>query len=224
MVFGKLLKREYIEFDIKIDKSKYDGGQKVKGSLTIQSKRETKVRGLRLIAEGIESARISVSERSSLSSSSYYSHTNNSSTTKSESNAFFSFDLSGLLHELCKKDFMDNDSVVVKSGTKEIPFEFTIPADAYPSYSGRHAAISCNVKATADRDNWFDKNKTISFTVINSRHTPNQTIINESKGYENFNNTQTESATVTDNGKNNNYESRRKLNALSHVSMTGEGK
>ncbi len=76
MVFDRLLKRGDVEFDIKLDnnnnnsKGKYEGGQKVKGSLTILSKRETKVRGLRLVAEGIESTRIPVSERSSLSSSS----------------------------------------------------------------------------------------------------------------------------------------------------------
>ncbi len=57
MVFDRLLKRGDVEFDIKLDnnnsKGKYEGGQKVKGSLTILSKRETKVRGLRLDADAV---------------------------------------------------------------------------------------------------------------------------------------------------------------------------
>ncbi len=55
MIFDKILKRGGIEFDIILDKDKHKAGQKVKGYLTVSSKKEVKVRGLRLIAEGIES-------------------------------------------------------------------------------------------------------------------------------------------------------------------------
>jgi len=242
MVFDRLLKRGDVEFDIKLDnnnsKGKYEGGQKVKGSLTILSKRETKVRGIRLVAEGIESTRIPVSERSSLSSSSSSSRANSSttttsSTTKRESNAFFSFDLSDALQKLYKKHDTKKDSgmVTIESGSKQTPFEFSIPTDAYPSYSGRHATVSYHVKATADRDNWFDKNKTVLFTVTSSKHnTPNPTTITDetNDGYEsNINGTQTDPSISKDNGESNNnnhYTPRRKFNALSYVSMMGEGK
>ena len=69
--------------------------------------------------------------------------------------------------------------VMIDNGIKEIPFEFTIPIDAYPSYKGKFATITYQIKATADRENWLDKNKKITFSVINSKHKANHIITNE---------------------------------------------
>lgn len=218
MIFDKILKRGGIEFDIILDKDKYKAGQKVKGYLTVSSKKEVKVRGLRLIAEGIESTRISVSERSSSSSSSSSSTVK----TKFELNAFFSIDLSDVLHGPYKNYTKYNDSVFsIKSGiTGEIPFEFTLPLDAYTSYKGKHATISYHVKATADRDNWFDKNKKVLFAVTNSQHNQNHLIANKDKEHESFSSGRTRPTTVQD----DDGIPRRQFKAPSSTSMTGEGK
>ncbi len=220
MIFDKILKRGGIEFDIILDKDKYKAGQKVKGYLTVSSKKEVKVRSLRLIAEGIESTRISVSERSSSSSSSSSSSTVK---TKFELNAFFSIDLSDALQGLYKNDTIDNDSVFsIKSGiTGEIPFEFILPLDAHPSYRGKHATISYHVKATADRDNWFDKNKKVLFAVTNSQHNQNQLIANKDKEHESFSSGRTRPTTVQDDDEGI---PKRQFKAPSCTSMTGEGK
>ncbi|WP_458743460.1 vacuolar protein sorting-associated family 26 protein [Candidatus Nitrosocosmicus sp. T] len=163
MIFDKILKTNDLDFEIVLNKQEYRGDEIVKGTLRIIAKRDCKIRGLRLSAEGIEKT---VIERV-ISSSSH-----DSSKTESQSNIFFAQDLSTVLNHLNMNGIKNKDktTVVINKGTEIIHFEFSIPSDAFPSYDGANAKIFYQIKATADRDNWIDKNKTLLFLVSNSNH------------------------------------------------------
>ena len=180
LIFDKILKRFDLEFGIILDKEICQGGETVKGTLTIISKKGVNVRALRLIIEGIEKTEITIQGSSSSDTTS--GTTNN---TYRSTNTFFFKDLSNVLQQLNMNTLMDRNKlmVMVNSGIKEIPFEFDIPVDAYPSYNGKFATITYHVKATADRDNWIDKNKEIIFSVINSKHKTNHMITNKINDY-----------------------------------------
>ncbi len=175
MIFDKLLSHRNLDFDIVLDKENYIGGDKVNGILTITAKADFKLRGLRLIAEGIEKTVIPVKRSSS--STSFSSSSNRRVETMTASHTFFFQDLSSILSQINKNVVADEDggkpSLVVDKGIREFPFEFDIPKNAYPSYKGKCAKITYYVKATADRDNWIDKNKTTEFMVDNSNHQSN---------------------------------------------------
>jgi len=159
-----------LKFDISLDKEQYMAGEKVKGILNLATNKGFKARALRLISEGEEKTRIETTESRSGSFGSSNS-TSNTTRTYSESNIFFSRDLSCLLKDLVNNVVEDGEIEVNPRTNKEIPFEFDLPTDILPSYTGKHSTISYSVKATADRLKRIDVNKKVNFNVSNSSYT-----------------------------------------------------
>jgi hypothetical protein len=158
-----------LKFDISLDKEQYMAGEKVKGTLLLATNKGFKARALRLISEGEEKTRIETTESRSGSFGSSTS-TSNTTRTYSESNIFFSRDLSDILKDLGNNVLEDGEIEVNARTNKEIPFEFDLPTDILPSYNGKHSTISYSVKATADRPKRIDVNKKITFNVSNSSY------------------------------------------------------
>lgn len=163
MIFDKILKTKDLEFEICLDRQVYNAGENVSGILRIVVYKNVHARKLRLVAEGVEKTSIEVASSS------------NTSSTYTETDIFFSKDLTDVLSGLnnnntnnsrSKEEFID----VIGNGVLEVPFNFTIPVDALPSYNGKGAKITYHIKATLDRENWIDKNKTEYFQVKNSIH------------------------------------------------------
>ena len=77
----------------------------------------------------------------------------------------------------------DGSTVVIQKGIREVPFNFTVPIDALPSYYGKGVNITYHLKATLERDNWIDKNEIKDFNVKNSNHQvrPNEDDVVEGK-------------------------------------------
>jgi len=66
----------------------------------------------------------------------------------------------------------DTGILKVKEGVWRIPFEFTIPKYAYPSYNGKHVSIIYEIIITANKAWGKDVNKKISFTIFNPNRIP----------------------------------------------------
>jgi arrestin (S-antigen)-like protein len=175
MIFNFIKGGTDLSFDISIDKEEYNASETVKGKLAITTKKNFKIRDLRLIAEGSESTNIRAKDRDSMR---YSSSTNTSDwdtmRTYTENNIFFSYDLSQLLGSI----FNDNNNIrdtdtekeIVAGTNQEIPFEFTIPKEVLPSYNGKNASVTYVIKATADRPKNVDVNKKVSFRVLNPNY------------------------------------------------------
>ena len=168
MIFNKILKGTDLAFDISLEKIQYRAGEIVRGTLGIKTEKGSKVRKLALLAEGKESTIITVSESSNTSDSSRDSTTR----TYSESNVFFSKDLSELLQKSVFSNMLQDGTLEILPQNKVIAFDFTLPAgnDVFSSYRGKHANITYTVKATADIANKLDVNKEEKFSVINSNN------------------------------------------------------
>jgi hypothetical protein len=118
----------------------------------------------KFIAEGVEKTSIEAGSSSS----------SNTSNTYTETDIFFLKDLTNVLSNVNSNvnniGSKDEDISVIRKGVLELPFNFTIPVDALPSYYGKGANIIYHMKATLDRANWIDKNKIKDFQVKNSNH------------------------------------------------------
>ena len=153
MIFDFIKGGADLSFDISMDKDEYIASETVKGKLTIMTKKNFKVRDLRLVAEGNESTNMRATDRDSMR----YRNTNstdwNNTTTYTENNIFFSHDLSQLLRPLINDSIpnTDTEKEIVAGTDQEISFEFTIPSHVLPSYKGKNASITYIIKATADR-------------------------------------------------------------------------
>ena len=95
MIFKKILKGTDLAFDINLEKPQYTPGETVRGTLSIKTEKGSKARKLVLLAEGRESTTITVTESTGIGS-----RRDTTSKTYSETNFFFSKDLSYLLQHL----------------------------------------------------------------------------------------------------------------------------
>jgi hypothetical protein len=165
MIFNKILKGTDLTFDITVEKTEYGSGEIVRGTLSIKTEKGSKVRKLMLFAEGKESTIITVSE-----SSGSGSRRDTTTRTYSETNTFFSKDLSHLLQGSISSNILQDETLEILPQNKVIAFDFTLPADnnKFSSYKGRHANITYTVKATADIAKKLDVNKEEQLSVINS--------------------------------------------------------
>src|SRR5919199_4506736 len=125
MIFDFIKGGADLSFDISIDKEEYIASETVKGKLAIITKKNFKVRDLRLIVEGSESTNIRATDRDSMR----YRNTNstdwnNTTTTYTENNIFFSHDLSHLLRPVINDNIPNTDTEKeIAAGTnEEIPF------------------------------------------------------------------------------------------------------
>ena len=168
MIFNKILKGTDLGFDISLEKTQYRPGEIVRGAVSIKTEKGSKVRKLALLAEGKESTIITVSESSETADSSRDTTTR----TYSESNVFFSTDLSELLQNSVFSNILQDGSLEILPQNKVTAFHFTLPADnnVFSSYKGKHANITYTVKATADIAKKLDVNKEEQFSVINSNN------------------------------------------------------
>ncbi len=170
MIFKKILKGTDLTFDISLEKTQYIPGEIARGTLNIKTEKGSKARKLVLLAEGKESTSITVTE-SSTGIGSRRRHT--SSRTYSETNVFFSKDLSNLLQQAVINNILQDGSLEILPQNKIIAFDFTLPADdsLFSSYKGKHANITYTVKGTVDIANKMDVNKEERFSVINPKNT-----------------------------------------------------
>src|SRR5215475_12709318 len=149
MIFERFLKGTDIRIDITLEKKQYKPGETVKGILTLMTAKRSKVRQLKLFAEGKELTKIEVSESTGSSSSS--SHTT-TTRTYSEINTFFSKDLSHFLQKSINRNTLSDGTLEILPQNKELTFDFTLPTDnsLFSSFKGKNANIAYTVKATVD--------------------------------------------------------------------------
>jgi hypothetical protein len=135
-----------------------------------------------LFAEGKESTEITVSESTGSSSS---SSSNTTTRTYSETNTFYSEDISHLLQKSVSSNIFEDGTLEILPQNKEIAFEFVLPNDnnLLSSYKGRHANITYTVKATADIAKRLDVNKEEHFSVFNPN---NNKVVSPSVSEENI--------------------------------------
>jgi hypothetical protein len=118
-----------------------------------------------LFAEGKESTIITVSENIGGGSSSRSTTTR----TYSETDTFFSEDLSHFLQKSISSNVLDEGILEISPQNKEIAFESKLPGNdrLFSSYKGKHANITYTVKATVDIAKRLDVNKEEHFSVFN---------------------------------------------------------
>ena len=164
MIFKKILKGTDLAFDITLEKTHYTPGEIVRGMLSINTEKASKARKLVLLAEGKESTTITVTESTGIGS-----RRDTTSRTYSETNVFFSKDLSNLLRQSVINNILQDGSLEILPQNKAIAFDFTLPDDntLFSSYKGKHANITYTVKGTVDIANKLDVNKEERFSVIN---------------------------------------------------------
>lgn len=164
MIFKKFLNGTDLEFGVSLEKTDFGPSETVRGLLTLNTEKRSRVQQLRLFAEGKESTAIKVESRSHSSGSNRWeSHTYN------EVNTFFSENLSHLLQKSVSSNTLEDGTLEILPQTKEIAIEFTLPSDInlFSSYKGKHANITYSLKVTADIAKKLDVNKEEEFSVIN---------------------------------------------------------
>jgi hypothetical protein len=164
MIFKKILKGTDLTFDINLEKTHYTPGETARGTLSIRTEKGSKARKLVLLAEGKESTTITVTESTGVGS-----RRDTTSRTYSETNVFFSKDLSNLLRQSVINNILEDGALEILPQNKVIAFDFTLPADdtLFSSFKGKHANITYTVKGTVDIEKKLDVNKEGRFSVIN---------------------------------------------------------
>ena len=197
MIFNKTLKGTDLAFDITLEKMEYRPGEIVNGTLTLKTKKSSKVRRLVLFAQGKESTSITVSESAGAGS-----RRDTTTRTYSEINTFFSKDLSHLLQGSISSNILQDGTLEILPQNKVIAFNFTLPADnnVFSSYKGKHAKITYNIKATADISKKLDVNKEEQFSVINSNG--KAIVYSSNSSFDGNNNSNTIDTTNLEEGKN----------------------
>ena len=168
MIFNKILRGTELTFDIILEKTEYRPSEVVRGKLTLKTEKSCKTRKLTLLAEGKESTIIKASE-----STDYGSSRDTTTKTYSETNTFFSEDLSHFLQKSTRCNVLQDGTIEIPPQNSEVLFDFTLPANhdnLLSSYKGKHANITYYVKATADIAKRFDVNKEAPFHVFNSHN------------------------------------------------------
>ncbi|HZA63542.1 MAG TPA: hypothetical protein VE573_11765 [Nitrososphaeraceae archaeon] len=166
MIFKKILKGTDLAFDLTLEKIHYTPGEIVRGTLGINTEKGSKARKLVLRVEGKESTSITVTENTGIGS-----RRDTTSKTYSETNVFFSKDLSNLLQQSVVHNILHDGTLEILPQNKVIAFEFILPADdtLFSSHKGKHANITYTVKGTVDIANKLDVDKEEQFSVINAK-------------------------------------------------------
>ena len=164
MIFKKILKGTDLTFDISLEKTHYAPSEVVRGTLTINTEKGARARKLMLLAEGKESTTITVRESNDIGS-----RQDTNSKTYSETNVFFSKDLSDLLRQSVITNVLQDGTLEILPQNKVMAFDFTLPDDdtLFSSYRGKHANITYTVKGTVDIANKLDENREERFSVVN---------------------------------------------------------
>ena len=167
MIFKKILKGTDLAFDLTLEKMHYTPSEIVRGTLIINTEKGSKARKLVLLVEGKESTSITVTESSGIGN-----RRDTTSKTYSQTNVFFSKDLSNLLQQSVVHNILQDGTLEILPQNKVIAFDFTLPANKtlFSSYKGKHANITYTVKGTVDIANKLDVNKEERFSVINPKH------------------------------------------------------
>jgi hypothetical protein len=167
MIFKKMLKGTDLTLDISLEKTQYTPGQIVRGTLAINTEKGSKARKLVLLAEGKESSSITVTESRGVGS-----RRDTTSKTYTETNIFFSKDLSNLLQQSVIHNILQDGTLEILPQNKVIAFDFSLPTEdnLFSSYKGKHAKITYTVKGTVDIANKLDVNKEEQFSVINPKN------------------------------------------------------
>lgn len=167
MIFKKMLKGTDLTLDVSLEKTQYTPGEIVRGTLAINTEKGSKARKLVLLAEGKESTSITVTESRGVGS-----RRDTTSKTYTETNIFFSKDLSNLLQQSVIHDILQDGTLEILPQNKVIAFDFSLPTEdtLFSSYKGKHAKITYTVKGTVDIANKLDVNKEEHFSVINPKN------------------------------------------------------
>ena len=199
MIFKKILKGTDLAFDISLEKTQYTPGETIRGTLSIKTEKGSKARMLVLLVEGRESTTITVTESTGIGS-----RRDTTSKTYSETNNFFSKDLSYLLQQSIIHNILQDGTLEILPQNKVIAFDFALPADniLFSSFEGKHANITYTVKGTVDIAKKLDVNMEEQFSIIN----PNNITVGHSSASTSFdreNNNGTINPDNTENRKNN---------------------
>jgi hypothetical protein len=167
MIFKKMLKGTDLTLDISLEKTQYTPGEIVRGTLAINTEKGSKARKLVLLTEGKESTSITVTESRGVGS-----RRDTTSKTYTETNIFFSKDLSNLLQQSVIHNILQDGTLEILRQNKVIAFDFSLTTedDLFSSYKGKHAKVTYTVKGTVDIANKLDVNKEEQFSVINSKN------------------------------------------------------
>jgi hypothetical protein len=168
MIFNKILKGTDLTFDMILEKTHYAPGETVRGRLSMKTEKGSKARKLVLLAEGKESTTITVRE-----SAGYGSKRDTTSKTYSETNVFFSQDLSNLIRQSVTHNILQDGTLEILPQNRVIAFDFTLPTDnnlLFSSYKGKHANIVYTVKGTIDIAKKLDINKEERFSLTNQNN------------------------------------------------------
>jgi hypothetical protein len=164
MIFKKILRGTDLTLDISLEKTQHTPGEIARGTLSIKTEKGCKAKKLILFAEGKESTTITVTESTGIGS-----RRDTTSKTYSETNVFFSKDLSILLRQSVINNILQDGTLEISPQNKVMAFDFTIPDDnsLFSSYKGKHANITYTVKGTVDIAKKLDVNKEERFSIIN---------------------------------------------------------
>jgi hypothetical protein len=156
--------------EVKLEKTQYSVGETVRGKLVLLADKGFNARYIKFFAYGEEKSRIVE-----------YGHGHRARGvvpmphTSTESNLFYYEDLSHFLMGVAKYELTLRNGkrieMQVPEGSWAIPFEFTLPHDAFESYSGKNVRISYGIKVKANKRRMEDEIEDIKIIVSNKKST-----------------------------------------------------
>jgi Arrestin (or S-antigen), N-terminal domain len=139
-MFNRILRGNDLSLNIGLEKIEYSPGQRMRGLITIKTKKGCRVRQLKLLVEGRETTEISE-----------YSNKIKNNQIYKEANIFFSEDISYLLRKPVDNSILQ-DGIYILPQNREVEFDYILPIDdsLFFSYNGKHASIIYAIKLIAD--------------------------------------------------------------------------
>lgn len=151
-------KIEHFRVDFAGNKRTFYPGEILQGSIVLKTKKELKLRGIRVLFRG--ESRVRWTE----------SHTTGSGSNRRTSHRTYSNheDHINVMATIYGKDpNQSGDNPVLAAGDYTFPFNFQIPSTSLPtSYEGRHGHIRYWLKVIIDRPWRFDITTKVAFTII----------------------------------------------------------
>lgn len=139
------------KLEIMLNKETYKPGEKVEGNLFLQLSKRTKVKGINVIIYGNEHTRITRTRYNPLTKKhETHVYTENVGIIDESESLLskISFDMYGMGEQAKTTALMAN--------IYTIPFSFTLPEDATPSYDGHHVEVEYSLSAKVSKPWWFD--------------------------------------------------------------------
>jgi len=154
--------------EIKLARTQYSSGETVKGKLVILAEKGFNARYIKFFAYGEEKTRIvEIGHGHRARGVISMPH------TSTESNLFYYEDLSHFLTSVANYQLISpkekRTELRIPEGSWAIPFEFTLPHDAFESYHGKNAWISYGIKVKANKIGMEDELDNTVIIVLNKK-------------------------------------------------------